>query len=385
MILQLCSLNLLGPVVLSWSLSNAALNTTMSPFANHSLGRIDEDAPLLTTRVHPSGYTKVPVTPVEKLGDEKEAQKARSAELLGYALMLLTAVLFGIGNLFIHHAQTVSQFPASSTLFVRSVIHLIFSLAYVLPFPTVRRAVFSMTRHQTAMIAVRGICGAFCIISLYNALALIPVGDATAIFFLCPAFTTILSYFTLREHVHIVDIGAVPLAVIGAFLISRPDASDVLSTATLVVPFANRILGSALACLAAFLAATGYTIIRSLGTTFHFMTSIFSLAVCSCIVSVFFGGAISPAQIHDYGWDGTAIVIGALLAFVSQITLTTGLQRCKAGPGVLINTAEVPICYILGLLFLHEVVSTKRIIGASMIGLAVLTIGARQIFKTVRS
>lgn len=357
----------------------------MSPFANHSLGRIEEDAPLLTTRVHPAGYTKVAITPVEKIGDEKEAQKARSKELLGYLLMLLTAVSFSISNLFIHHAQTVSEFPASSTLFVRSIVHLVLCLAYVLPFSNVRREVFSVAGRQIAMIAVRGICGAFCIISLYNALALIPVGDSTAIFFLCPAFTMILSHFTLREHVHIVDMATVLLAVIGAFLITRPDASDVSSTATLVVPFANRILGSALACLAAFLAATAYTIIRSLGTTFHFMTSIFSLAVCSCIVSVFFGGAISPAQLQNYGWDGTAIVIGSLLTFVAQVTVTTGLQRCRAGPGVLINTAEVPFSYILGLLFLHEAVSSKRIIGASMIVVAVLSIGVRQIIKTVRS
>lgn len=299
--------------------------------------------------------------------------------------MLLTALSFGTSNLLIHHAQTVSKFPAASTLFVRSVTHIVLSLAYVLPFRQTRKAVFSTTRRQTIMIAIRGICGAIAIISLYTALTLIPVGDSTAIFFLCPAFTMILSHFTLREHVNLPDLGAVALAVIGAFLITRPDASDLSPTAALVVPFENRILGSSLAALAAFLAATGYTIIRSLGTTFHFMTSIFSLSVCSCFVSICFGGALTPSTLQQYGWDGVAILGGALLTFVAQVTVTTGLQRCRAGPGILINTLEVPYSYILGLVFLHEAISPLRITGACLVVLAVLSIGARQVLKTIRS
>lgn len=357
----------------------------MSPVSNQSLGHIGDDAPLLTTRVHPGGYTKIPITPVQQIDDENEARKASSTELLGYVLMLLTAVSFGMGNLFIHHAQTTSNFPASSTLFVRSVVHIVFCLICVLPFRQTRRAVFSMTGRQLAMLAVRGVSGACCLISLYNSLTLIPVGDTTAIFFLSPAFTMILSHFLLGEHVTSVDVGAILLAVAGAFLITRPNSSDVSPTATLVVPFANRLLGSALATLAAFLGATSYTIIRSLGTSFHFITSVFSLAVCSCIASIYFGGAISLTRLQDYGWDGAAIVLSSLLAFLAQVTITTGLQRCRAGPGVLVNTVEVPFSYILGVLFLHEAVSPMRIFGACMIVSAVLSIGVKQILKTVRS
>lgn len=264
-------------------------------------------------------------------------------------------------------------------------VHSILACTYFVLFPDARKSALNMTRRQAIWIILRGIMGAICIMCLYTALTKIPIGDSTAIFFLSPVFTMILSHIFLGEHVTLVDIGAVLLSLLGAFMITRPDASDLLSTSALTVSFENRIVGSLLAVTSAFLAASAYTIIRSLGTTFHFMIPVLSFALCSLILSIILNGYISFDQLIAYGWSGFAIVMSAFLAFISQMTLTTGLQRCRAGPGILVNTIEVPYAYVLGLIVLHESVSLLRVVGALMIVIAALTIGTRQIVKAFRT
>lgn len=366
----------------------------MTDFDVASTLRHDEEAPLLETHTHtiPNTNNNNNNTEPHIIGKRNIAimnkgrtMSSMSTELTGYILMLTTALVFGTSNILIHIAQTKSNFPAVSTLFIRALIHSILTCTYFVLFQDARKSILNMTRQQSIWIILRGIIGALCIICLYTALDKIPVGDTTAIFFLSPAFTMILSHIFLHEYVTLVDISAVLLSLLGAFMITRPNAIDLSSTSTLSVSFENRIIGSLLAGTAAFSAASVYTIIHSLGTTFHFMTSVFSLAICSLILSTILKGYLSFSQLINYGWSAFAIVISALLTFISQMTLTTGLQRCRAGAGVLVNTIEVPYAYVLGLIMLHETISPMRVIGALLIVIAAVTIGARQIVKAFRA
>lgn len=74
----------------------------------------------------------------------------------------------------------------------------------------------------------------------------------------------------------------------------------------------------------------------------------------------------------------TAISTG-LTSFIGQCLLNSGLQRCKAGPGILITNVEVPIVFLLGALFLQEKPPMITSCGSALILSAAIVIGFENI------
>ena len=71
-------------------------------------------------------------------------------------------------------------------------------------------------------IAAQGIVGGFLLLSIFEAVQRLPIGDCTAIFFSNPACTLVLSIFLLGDHCGLYRTFIGGILVAGVVIISRP-------------------------------------------------------------------------------------------------------------------------------------------------------------------
>lgn len=142
----------------------------------------------------------------------------------------------------------------------------------------------------------------------------------------------------------------------------------------------TQIMGSLMALSSAALTAVVYTTVRYLGSSIHFMTSVFSMGFFACVMSTVLGGSISPSFVLDNLVGVVVLFMASLCGFLAQSSINKGLQLCQAGPGVLVRNVEVPLVYLIGVFVLGERSSIVGGIGACCVVFSGLMIGIRKMW-----
>lgn len=314
-------------------------------------------------------------------GSSEEAEVVHlRKDILGYIFMALSALGFSGNALFIHYATFFYDFRPISAVFMRSIIQTLLSSLLLFGIPSNRRTVATLTTSQTRLLIFRGVVGTVSLTSLYVALSIIPLGDTIAIFFVGPAFTFAFSHVFIGEPFTLVDMFALVISIIGAIFITHPDTPSTTDTASTSISPTQRLIGGLYTLVSAALSGVVYTTVRYLGSSIHYLTSVFSFGFFAMIGSALMGGIMTLDHIlHEK--EGTLFVVcGSLCAFFGQVFLNKGLQLCRAGPALLVRNLEVPFGYIAGILLLNEQPSWIHAYGASLIVFSALFIGVREAF-----
>lgn len=114
------------------------------------------------------------------------------------------------------------------------------------------------------------------------------------------------------------------------------------------------------------------------------MVSVLSLAVNSVIVSAISGGIMSFAHILELKEYVFWAVIATICAVCGQSFTNMGFEHCRAAPGALIRTLDLPCVYILGVILLGEVPTLKAGLGAVMVFVAIVLVIGSQIWEERR-
>jgi len=139
----------------------------------------------------------------------------------GIAFILIGMVSISVNDMLIKHLS--DGYPLHQMVFVRSVIGLVISLA-ILQF----EGGLTMLRTDRPWLhLLRGLCITGANIALFAALAVIPLADATALFFVAPLFITLLSIPFLGERVGARRMGAVIVGFLGVLIMMRPGAGGI--------------------------------------------------------------------------------------------------------------------------------------------------------------
>ncbi len=110
------------------------------------------------------------------------------------------------------------DYPLHQMVFVRSAIGIVFSLAALQI-----EGGFSLLRtDQIWLHLLRGLCIVAANMAFFAAIAVIPLADATALFFVAPLFITILAVPFLGERVGARRLGAVVFGFLGVLIMLRP-------------------------------------------------------------------------------------------------------------------------------------------------------------------
>lgn len=150
--------------------------------------------------------------------------------------------------------------------------------------------------------------------------------------------------------------------------------SDPLHAAALVdTSRRTYIVGCSVALLAAIVASTTYTTLRSIAPRIHYMTSVLSLGSCLLIFGIIGGGA-SSRELGRNLRDTAVTSLGCVAGFFGQCALSAGYQHCRAGTGALVRNLDLPFVFILSAVFLSEVPRISSVIGASLVVAATATL-----------
>lgn len=189
--------------------------------------------------------------------------------------------------------------------------------------------------------------------------------------------TMLLSAIFLSEHISTVEAICALVSMVGVVVISRPGFAAQSVSAN------DRLWGSATMLVGALLFSASAVVIRWLGTSVHYMVSIFSLGLVSIPVTVLLGGMDGVMDEVVSNKEGAFyVLLLTLSAFAAHCWLTCALQHCRAGPGLLISNLEVPVAFVMGLVLLREELNWFSVMGSCLTVGATVVVGWKQIVKS---
>ncbi len=315
------------------------------------------------TDMLPATSTKYQAIEIDSKSAQQE-QPALNDELYGYAVMLSSSLFLKTMSLCTRTASVYYNVSVPNLIFLRgsSLLFLGLFCTFFFAKPT---EVFNVPRPLLPLLLARGIFGATSLALAYKAISLLPLYIATTLFFLNPFFTMLLSGIFLGERVTLMEFFAAGISLFGIFLVGNPSFDTVNSLES------TSLLGVGLVVLSAAVVSVAYVSIRALGTRVHYLTTLLSLATMGTFVGIALGGASLPGLTK-----GVMIALGgSAVGFVGQCCLNIGFQYCRASTGTVLRTVDVPIAYLLGLIFLNEVPQWISISGSTLVVIGTIIIG----------
>lgn len=135
---------------------------------------------------------------------------------LGILFVIFGMVAISVNDMLIK--QLSGNYPLHQMVFVRSAIGICFS-AVIIQF----EGGWSILRTRRPLLhLIRGLTVVVSNLAFFAALAVMPLADATAMFFVAPLFITLLSIPFLGEKVGVRRIGAVIVGFLGVLIMLRP-------------------------------------------------------------------------------------------------------------------------------------------------------------------
>lgn len=134
----------------------------------------------------------------------------------GIALIVLAMFFISVNDMLVKLLS--STYPLHQIVLVRSAIGIGFSLT-ILQF---EGGFASLRTQRLGLHAVRAMCLVVANMAFFAGLAVIPLADATALFFVAPLFITVLSIAILGEKVGPRRLAAVVIGFIGVLIMLRP-------------------------------------------------------------------------------------------------------------------------------------------------------------------
>ena len=307
--------------------------------------------------------------------------KARS-RAIGLGLMAVAGCFLTVANSVAQY--TLKKWPKTVSVFEILLIRSVCQLVLVIPFMVYGKVnVYGNSLKSLAVLVVMGIAEASAIVSFYEALKRIPVGDATVIQFTAPVFTTALSFLFLRKGCGLLDIACGVVSFGGIVLIARPSFLFPHHAAlahhlgpVVYQPGTSKYLeGVGFAILAALCLSFFYILNKITGkwldmTLTIFYPSVIGLIVCPISLAVshhtWFTWGVNTWGVHTWGF----VVVVGFTSFTGLMLMAESLQLEDAGPAILIRNLDVVYAFVLEYVLINLKPDQLSLIGASIVLIA---------------
>lgn len=273
--------------------------------------------------------------------------------------MAASAFLFSVMALCVKLAS--ATVPTMEIVFVRSLVMAVLSLALL------RHAGVSPWGVRKGLLMARAISGMTGLSLLYYALGRIPLGDATAIFYMAPIWTALSAALILRERTAGLVIAGMGVSLLGVLLTAKP---SFLFGESMEALEGLAVLGVLAASLGSGLA---YTLVRKLRETDHPLVIIFYLSWVGVVAALPF----ASSWVWPTGWAWVWLLGAGLATQLAQIAMTRGLHLESAGRATTVGYLQVAFAFGWGVLVFGTVPDVLSIIGAVMICASVLLVAKR--------
>lgn len=283
----------------------------------------------------------------------------RAAKSLPTGLLYIagSALFFSWMSLLVKLAG--ERIPTMEVVFVRSVF--LTASTYVL----LRRQGLAAGGNDRRTLFWRGTIGVLPLSLFYFALPRIPLGDATALFYMSPIWTALIASVVLKERtVRLVFLG-MGISLLGVVLIARPSflfggaIAEIDPVAVMAIVAASMLSGFV------------YVLVRKLRVSDAPYVIIFWHAWLAVVATLPFVamGWVWPTPVE---WAYLAGV--GITTLVAQIFLTLGLHREAAGRAMSIGYLQVVFAFIWGVMVFGTIPDLWSLVGAAAIVGSVLLI-----------
>ena len=214
------------------------------------------------------------------------------------------------------------------------------------------------------------------------------IGDATALYFMSPAFTVVLTYYILNEKVNSYQLIGLMLTIIGVVIISRPQFIFNRSENSKYDKYFYICVGCCL--FAAICDSFVYIFIRKIGKTVNNAVVLNYLILFGSIFTIILGCLcehykikhktfrnlrLSFNSIYNLKFINWLYCFGlAIAGILGQIFLVSGLKHLEAAPASVIKSIDVLFAFIWQSTILKNKVQGLSIVGAVLVALGTISI-----------
>lgn len=298
-----------------------------------------------------------PTPPTDLEGQVAQEKNASRQETIGLLFNALSTV-FGTGmSLFakISGSQGIGVFEIVMT---RSLLLVLFTGPELLYF---RTNPFQDKRRRWLLV-LRGVLGFCSVSSLYLAVALLPLADASVLSFLSPIFVAVLGPVVLKERSSIGVLLGIPVAMIGVVLVAQP---------SFLFGGSRGISGLGIAvgiCQACFNALARICVrALSMGSNERMSSIIFGQGAISLLGAGMLCAVTKNFKVPTEAPVWGSLLVGGFLGYLYQLALTAGLQRARAAPAVAMSYLGVIWGIVADIFVFHDLPDNLSLVGAAVI------------------
>jgi len=324
----------------------------------------------------------------------EEAEKTTDPyTVLGFAFSVLAGICFTSSNVMVKYLDNVSSWEL---LFIRCLIQMFAMVPLMACFH--KNPLGPPDLPTRARIAAQGILGGILLFCIFQAVADLPLGDATAIFFSSPAFTMVLSTCILRDHCGLFRTIVAVTLLSGVVILSRPPSifpppdnytppdhhhNNNSNSSGHHDPYVGVYSAPGLiAALAVPIFSALIVIITRQAKHVHYSVLVFWFAVGGFIVSIIgiqfiddHGGSIFNIL---YNWNSNQWVLTFLIAMVGligSIFMTKAVCWVTPSKVMVVRSFEVVVAYILQVTVFDTPTHVSDVFGTLLVIAAVLSMG----------
>ena len=269
----------------------------------------------------------------------------RNVLLSSLAFALMTACVKALNNYHI---------PVFEIIVFRSAVSLIICAV------AIRKKRISFFGNKKLLLISRGVIGTISLMSIFYAVILLPLAEATILQFTYPIFTAVLAFLFLKEKLYLSTIIAIIVSILGVVVMVAPDLLHP------VLARENNLAtkGVVIAIIGAFTLAVAYTLIKKLSDTEDSDVIIFYFPLFALPTALILLG--SDFVIPSFEALVLLILVG-VFAQMSQVTITNAMRELPANKATAYTYTQVIFSILIGWLFFHEVPVIWTYLGAGLV------------------
>lgn len=283
----------------------------------------------------------------ERIGTDARQISASRTDFIGILCVMGAVTAFSINDTLIKLLS--GDYPLHEITFIRGAISGLFALFVFVP---LEGGFGNLRTPRWRLHLLRGMTVVVANMTFFAGLAALPLGEATAIFFVGPLFITALSYFFLGERIGPRRWFAVTIGLVGVIVMIRPGMATFQAAAILPA-------------LAAFCYASLQIMTRKLGMAEKASTMTFYINLSFVVFSGAFGLAFGDGRYA--GWDSASMefltrawiwpsardwlllgVVGIIISLAAYL-VSQAYRSCEAGLLAPFEYVAMPLAVVLGI------------------------------------
>ena len=324
----------------------------------------------------------------------KSNTKSLKRNLIGLLCGGIAGLFYALGNAlvqFIYRQNEHVDLSEDQLIFVRSVVQFVMICATL---AWKKMSPWTGSWKMFAKLSLMGMPKVISLLFFYRALRVLPLGDATVIFFTMPVFTLFIGIVFLKEACSVFNIVFGLLSFLGVAIIADPqlffpeiDILDGQNTAVLVnnsmingtsvsnvtsieeVQLYSQPTAVGFAVLGALLLSVYFVALKYYANEVDFKVGLFYPYMCG----LWLPPIVQAAERHPFLWNQITyeywliMVAAGVSYFIAMYLMACALCMAGAGPAALVRNAEVVFALIFEVVIEKQIPMTFSIVGVVLI------------------